>query len=147
MCTDFSSDGAWDSLRASLFVPDNDGFLANVAVVDDQRYEALASDRVLDLIPPECQHPPLVLEDSVALASTERPLLVLDGSMPAVVENPLLTRPPSPHRSRPTGARSPIVAGAAGSPSGWSSRGHSISRASGHVHVGYAMRGTAVVAV
>jgi hypothetical protein len=76
--TDFSADGAWDALRASLFSPSKDGFLANVAVVDDRRYEGLTSDQALDLIPVEYQHPLLVLADSVALASTERPLLVLD---------------------------------------------------------------------
>jgi hypothetical protein len=75
--TDFSADGAWDALRASLFSPSKDGFLANVAVVDDRRYEGLTSDQALDLIPVEYQHPLLVLADSVALASTERPLLVL----------------------------------------------------------------------
>ncbi|WP_217140705.1 hypothetical protein [Streptomyces sp. AC627_RSS907] len=76
--TDFSVDGAWDALRASLFSPSKDGFLANVAVVDDRMYEGLTSDQALDLTPVEYQHPLLVLADSVALASTERPLLVLD---------------------------------------------------------------------
>ncbi|MER7780685.1 hypothetical protein ABTZ21_37885 [Streptomyces sp. NPDC096191] len=76
--TDFSADGAWDALRASLLSPGKDGFLANVAVVDDRLYEGLTSDQALDLIPVEYQHPLLVLADSVALASTERPLLVLD---------------------------------------------------------------------
>ncbi|MCX4234693.1 DUF6924 domain-containing protein [Streptomyces ortus] len=76
--TDFSADGAWDALRASLFSPSKDGFLANVAVVDDRMYGGLTSDQALDLIPAAYQHPLLVLADSVALASTERPLLVLD---------------------------------------------------------------------
>ncbi|MEU9230314.1 hypothetical protein AB0D40_39030 [Streptomyces massasporeus] len=76
--TDFSADGAWGALRASLFSPSKDGFLANVAVVDDRRYEGLTSAQALDLIPAEYQHPLLVIADSVALASTERPLLVLD---------------------------------------------------------------------
>ncbi|MFE9679750.1 DUF6924 domain-containing protein [Streptomyces sp. NPDC006259] len=76
--TDFSADGAWGALRALLFSPSKDGFLANVAVVDDRRYEGLTSDQALDLIPAEYQHPLLVLADSVALASSERPLLVLD---------------------------------------------------------------------
>ncbi|MEV4227710.1 hypothetical protein AB0J81_11460 [Streptomyces bobili] len=76
--TDFSADGAWDALRASLFSPSKDGFLANVAVVDDRMYGGLTSDQALDLIPAAYQHQLLVLADSVALASTERPLLVLD---------------------------------------------------------------------
>jgi hypothetical protein len=76
--TDFSANGAWDTLRAALYSPSRDGFLANVALVDDQRYEGLTLDQALDLIPAEYQHPLLVLVDSVAVASTELPLLVVD---------------------------------------------------------------------
>lgn len=35
--TDFSADGAWDALRVALYSPGKDGFLANVALVDDRR--------------------------------------------------------------------------------------------------------------
>ena len=76
--TDFSADGAWDALRAALFSPSRDGFLANVALVDDRRYEGLTPEQTLDFIPAEYQHPLLVLADSVAVASTELPLLVVD---------------------------------------------------------------------
>ncbi|MFD4559448.1 DUF6924 domain-containing protein [Streptomyces sp. NPDC058469] len=76
--TDFSADGAWDALRGALDSPSKDGFLANVALVDDRRYEGLTPDQALDLIPPEYRHPLLVLADSVAVASTELPLLVVD---------------------------------------------------------------------
>ncbi|MFD9323389.1 DUF6924 domain-containing protein [Streptomyces sp. NPDC060053] len=76
--TDFSEDGAWDSVREALFSPNKDGFLANVALVDDRQYEALTLEQALDLIPTEYQHPLVVLADSVTVASTERPLLVMD---------------------------------------------------------------------
>ncbi|MFD0253827.1 DUF6924 domain-containing protein [Streptomyces sp. NPDC127113] len=76
--TDFSTDGAWDALRAALCSPSRDGFLANVALVDDRRYEGLTPESVLDLIPAEYQHPLLVLADPVAVASTDLPLLVVD---------------------------------------------------------------------
>ncbi|MEU0074044.1 hypothetical protein ABZ027_31570 [Streptomyces sp. NPDC006332] len=49
--TDFSADGAWEELREALFSPSQDGFLANVALVDDRRYEGLTPDRALDLNP------------------------------------------------------------------------------------------------
>ncbi|PAK24311.1 hypothetical protein CJD44_23310 [Streptomyces sp. alain-838] len=75
--TDFSADGAWDALRAALFSPSKDGFLADVALVDDQRYEGLTPDRALALIPAEYRHPLLVLADAVALTSAEQPLLVV----------------------------------------------------------------------
>ncbi|MFJ9676095.1 DUF6924 domain-containing protein [Streptomyces sp. MPA0124] len=37
--TDLSADSAWDALRAALRSPSRDGFLANVALADDRRYE------------------------------------------------------------------------------------------------------------
>ncbi|MGW3098305.1 DUF6924 domain-containing protein [Streptomyces sp. NPDC001102] len=55
-----------------------DGFLADVALVDDRRYEGLTPELALDLVPAEYQHPLLVLADPVAVASTDLPLLVVD---------------------------------------------------------------------
>jgi hypothetical protein len=76
--TDFSADDAWDALRVALYLPSRDGFLANVALVDDRRYEGLTLEPALDLLPADYRHPLLVLADSVAVASTELPLLVVD---------------------------------------------------------------------
>ncbi|MFJ8948280.1 DUF6924 domain-containing protein [Streptomyces sp. NPDC102395] len=76
--TDFSADDAWASLRMALCLASRDGFLANVALVDDRRYEGLTLEPVLDLLPADYRHPLLVLADSVAVASTELPLLVVD---------------------------------------------------------------------
>lgn len=75
--TDFSADGAWDALRVALHSPSREGFLPNVALVDDRRYEGLTPDQALDLLHPDYQHPLLVLADSVAVASSELPLLVV----------------------------------------------------------------------
>ncbi|MEU1535686.1 DUF6924 domain-containing protein [Streptomyces fagopyri] len=76
--TDFSATGAWDALRKILFSPNDEGFLANVALVDDRAYEDLTLDGVLALIPAGYRHPLLVMADSVAVASPELPLLVVD---------------------------------------------------------------------
>ncbi|MER6442398.1 hypothetical protein ABT275_39705 [Streptomyces sp. NPDC001185] len=76
--TDFSADGAWDALWAVLYSPSRDGFLANVALVDDRRYEGLTPEQAIDLIHPAYRHPLLVLADSVAVTSTDLPLLVVD---------------------------------------------------------------------
>ncbi|WP_330287806.1 DUF6924 domain-containing protein [Streptomyces sp. NBC_00576] len=76
--TDFSADGAWDALRAAVYSPSKDGFLANVALVDDRRYEGLTPDQAIDLIHPSYRHPLLVLADSAAVTSAELPLLVVD---------------------------------------------------------------------
>ncbi|MFD6189677.1 DUF6924 domain-containing protein [Streptomyces sp. NPDC060275] len=78
MRTDFSADDAWVSVRTALYSPSRDGFLANVALVDDRRYEGLVPEQALDLIVAEYRHPLLVLADSVAFASAELPLLVVD---------------------------------------------------------------------
>ncbi|MFJ6686973.1 DUF6924 domain-containing protein [Streptomyces werraensis] len=74
----FSTDGAWDAVREALCSPSKDGFLSNVALIDDRQYEGLAPDQVLDLVPAEYQHPLVLLADSVTVASTEWPLLVAD---------------------------------------------------------------------
>ncbi|SED57610.1 hypothetical protein SAMN05216489_03822 [Streptomyces sp. 3213] len=76
--TDFSSDDAWNAVREALFSPTEEGFLPNVALVDDRQYEGLTPDLVLGLIPAGYQHPLVVLADSATAASTERPLLVVD---------------------------------------------------------------------
>lgn len=61
--------------------------MANVALVDDRRYEGLTPDLAFGLIPAEYRHPLLVLADSVAVASTELPLLVVElrGERPRCV--------------------------------------------------------------
>jgi hypothetical protein len=76
--TDFSADGAWDALRTALYSPSRDGFLANVALVNDRTYEGLTPEQALRLIPAQYQHPLIVLADSVTVASAELPLLVVD---------------------------------------------------------------------
>jgi len=75
--TDFSVASAWDVLRATVLSPNEDGFLANVAFVDDRTYEGLTLDEAVGLVPTGYRHPLLVLADGVSLASPELPLLVV----------------------------------------------------------------------
>ncbi|MGV9703130.1 DUF6924 domain-containing protein [Streptomyces sp. NPDC003483] len=75
--TDFSAESAWDALRAALYSPSRDGFLADVALIDDPRYEGVTPEQAIDLIHPAYRHPLLVLADSVAVTSTDLPLLVV----------------------------------------------------------------------
>lgn len=49
--TDFTADGAWDAVRVALCSPSRDGFLANVALVDDRRYEGLTPESALAPFP------------------------------------------------------------------------------------------------
>ncbi|MCM2393619.1 DUF6924 domain-containing protein [Streptomyces albipurpureus] len=76
--TDFSANRAWNALRAALVTPSTDGFSADVALVEDRHYEGLTPDQALDLIPPDYQHPLLVLADGATVTSPELPLLVMD---------------------------------------------------------------------
>lgn len=76
--TEFEPDGAWDAVRETLHSPGPHGFLANVALVDDRRYESMTAARLLDLLPAGYRHPLLVLADSVTAAFADRPLLVVD---------------------------------------------------------------------
>ncbi|MFI5963894.1 DUF6924 domain-containing protein [Streptomyces asoensis] len=76
--TDFSADSAWNALRKTVYSPNEHGFLANVAFVDDQQYEGLTPRQALGLIPAGYRHPLVVLADAVTVASAEQPLLVVD---------------------------------------------------------------------
>ncbi|MFI9772248.1 DUF6924 domain-containing protein [Streptomyces sp. NPDC052415] len=75
--TDFSATDAWDALRVALYTPSRDGFLANVALVNDGQNEGLTPERALGLIDPAYVHPLLVLADSATVTSAELPLLVV----------------------------------------------------------------------
>ncbi|WP_280890186.1 hypothetical protein [Streptomyces sp. LBL] len=75
--TDFSSDAAWDALRAALSTPNEDDFLANVELVDDRRFADVLPEDAIGLLSAEYEHPLLILADKQALASEELPLLVI----------------------------------------------------------------------
>ncbi|MFI5823709.1 DUF6924 domain-containing protein [Streptomyces rishiriensis] len=55
-----------------LYSLSGDGFLADVALVDDQRYED-STHAAIDLIHPAYRHPLLVLADSTVVTSAELP--------------------------------------------------------------------------
>ncbi|MFE2182486.1 DUF6924 domain-containing protein [Streptomyces sp. NPDC059455] len=76
--TDFSSDAAWERLDAVLATPNEEGFLAYVEPLDDRRFAGMTPEEALDLLPPDYEHPLLVLADGAAMASEELPLLVMD---------------------------------------------------------------------
>ncbi|MEV7930547.1 hypothetical protein [Kitasatospora sp. NPDC088779] len=76
--TDFSSGAAWEALRRTLSPPGENGFLASVQLVDSRQFAGAAAEEVLALLPVGYRHPLLVLADTVALASEEQPLLVVN---------------------------------------------------------------------
>jgi hypothetical protein len=59
--THFSSDDAWQELRAILESPGEDGFGASVALIDDQRFRDIGVGDAMGLLPAAYEHPILVL--------------------------------------------------------------------------------------
>ncbi|MGH4028875.1 DUF6924 domain-containing protein [Actinomycetota bacterium Odt1-20B] len=97
--TDFSRPAAWNAVRSVTATPSADGFLPGVEFLDDPGYRDLTVAELLALVPEEpgddpegdgdgdgerggvrhgYAHPILVVADTVALASGELPLLVVD---------------------------------------------------------------------
>ncbi|MFE0102492.1 DUF6924 domain-containing protein [Streptomyces sp. NPDC059009] len=82
--TDFSRPAAWNAVRSVTATPSADGFLPGVEFLDDPGYRDLTVAELLALVPKgdedggEYAHPILVVADTVALASGELPLLVVD---------------------------------------------------------------------
>ena len=82
--TDFSNEGAWRDLLAAVSLPTSeDGFLANLTVVDDPGFKgadptALAESAAKD----GPRHAVLFAADAMALSHPDRPILCIDLSQP-----------------------------------------------------------------
>jgi hypothetical protein len=75
--TYFSSDDAWQELRAILESPGEDGFGPSVTLIDDQRFRGISVSDAMGLLPPPYEHPILVLVDATALTGRGFPLQVV----------------------------------------------------------------------
>jgi hypothetical protein len=79
--TDFSDDAAWASLCEAVQQPNEDGFQAYVACIDDPAYDGLTVQQVMALAPTgeECgEHSFAFVADKTTFDSAERPVLVVD---------------------------------------------------------------------
>jgi hypothetical protein len=77
--TDFSDDGAWQSICAAIAEPDEDfGFRAHVDFVSDPAYEGITTEQILSLLPEDPAHAFIFVVDRLALSHPERPILVVD---------------------------------------------------------------------
>ena len=77
--TDFSNPAAWWDLLAAVRVESEDGFLANITVVDDPAFEgadpaALAKSAE--------KHAVLFVADALTLSHLDKPILCIDPSAP-----------------------------------------------------------------
>jgi hypothetical protein len=76
--TDFSDEAAWSSALARIRTPSQgDGFLADVSIVDDPRYDGLTSAELLTMVSDSVGQAILIVADSTALTSPDVPLLVI----------------------------------------------------------------------
>jgi hypothetical protein len=77
--TDFAHDDEWAELRAAIVAPQtDDGFMANVAFVDDEAYEGLVPAALLKIVPEDADHVVAFLADELTLAHPDRPVLVVN---------------------------------------------------------------------
>jgi hypothetical protein len=73
--TDFSDQAAWQALHTAITTPNEDGFLANVHIVDDPAYRDLATEQVVSLAP--ARGFLMIMADKTALTAPEMPLLAV----------------------------------------------------------------------
>lgn len=89
--TSFGDDAAWASLVARVGAPSQDGFLANVEVVDDQGYRDLPAERLRSLLPHGEYVTFFFVADDAALTDPECPLLLVPVPQ---AQSPFLDEPP-----------------------------------------------------
>lgn len=73
--TDFSDNSAWQALRREITTPNEDGFLANVHIVDDPAYRDVTTEEVVSLAPAGTDL--MIVADLTALTSPGMPLLAV----------------------------------------------------------------------
>lgn len=72
----FGDDGAWDSLVRAVDTPSDEGFLANVNLVNDVAFEGLDADRLKEMHE-EGHELVNFLADETTLGSAEHPILAV----------------------------------------------------------------------
>ena len=77
--SDFSDQEAWEAIGAAILQLTEEGFGAQVELVDDAAYRGLTMEQLLDLIPEGDERPFfLMVVDDVSVRSPEHPILVVD---------------------------------------------------------------------
>lgn len=73
--TAFSDQAAWHALHTAVTTPTEDGFLANVHIVDNPAYSELTAEQVISLAP--ARGFLLIVADKTALTTPQMPLLAV----------------------------------------------------------------------
>lgn len=79
--TDFSNDTAWIKLRSASEALSEEGFQANLTVIDDVDYEGLSVAQLIELKPigeQRGEHSFAFLVDTTSLTNPEHPILVVE---------------------------------------------------------------------
>jgi hypothetical protein len=79
--TDFSDDAAWQALALAAAAPNEDGFRAYLAVIDDRGFEGAAPAALAELAT-GTGHACLIVADAAAIAQDEHPLLCIELAAP-----------------------------------------------------------------
>ena len=77
--TDFSDDRAWEAIGTAILQLTEEGFGAQVELVDDAAYRGVTKEQLLNLVPEGDQRPFFfMIVDDVTVRSPEHHILVVD---------------------------------------------------------------------
>ena len=77
--TDFSDDGAWDSLASAASAQSPDGFQANLHQVNDRVFEGASAEQLGPLVADASRHAIFFVADLVAMTHPESPVLCVEA--------------------------------------------------------------------
>ena len=75
--TDFSDQGAWENLIATLREPD-EPFVFNMEFIDDREYQGAAVEQLMAALPGDYPYSFMVVADSVSISQPDHPMLIVD---------------------------------------------------------------------
>src|SRR5579859_4844520 len=75
--TDFASDAGWREIVNAVTTPSEDGFLAQLAIVDDNRLGGETLDGIVTAISARAANAVLFIADQVTLRDPEHPILCI----------------------------------------------------------------------
>ena len=76
--TDFSDEAAWRAVARAAGAENEDGFQAQLAIVDDPAFDGMAAEQVARLAASGTRHACLFVADATTMTHDEHPLLSLD---------------------------------------------------------------------
>jgi hypothetical protein len=77
--TDFSNPAAWRELVAAVRTPSEDGFLANITVIDDAGFEGAGPRELAARVR---EHAVLFVADAMTLSHADKPILCIEAAAP-----------------------------------------------------------------